>query len=193
MLSDKSMGAGNQQERLDAKWVVGFVDGEGCFHIGINRQPKMRMGWQVLPEFRLVQHCKDEQILKRVQLFFNCGSVGINNGDRMEFRVRGIKNLTEIVEFFIQNPLHTKKEKDFEKFAQVIDLMRNGKHLTKSGLCEIAQLALEMNRRQNSAANRILRDYMPNTENSSEDIVRSSWRHEEATRNRVPPLSNQRS
>ena len=22
---------------LNAQWVVGFVDGEGCFHIGINK------------------------------------------------------------------------------------------------------------------------------------------------------------
>jgi hypothetical protein len=31
------MGADNQQERLDASWIVGFTDGEGCFHISINK------------------------------------------------------------------------------------------------------------------------------------------------------------
>ena len=54
--SDNPIGAGNQQESLSPDWVVGFVDGEGCFFVGINRQPSMKIGWQVLPEFRVVQH-----------------------------------------------------------------------------------------------------------------------------------------
>ena len=28
-------------EKLEAQWVVGFVDGEGCFYVGINPQPEM--------------------------------------------------------------------------------------------------------------------------------------------------------
>ena len=56
------MGAGDQQERLDKQWITGFVDGEGCFHVALNKQPKMTLGWQVLPEFRVVQHQRDEQI-----------------------------------------------------------------------------------------------------------------------------------
>ena len=50
------MTADDQQERLDPHWVSGFVDGEGCFHVSINKFPKMSIGWQVLPEFRIVQH-----------------------------------------------------------------------------------------------------------------------------------------
>ena len=37
------MGAENQQERLIKRgWVIGFVDGEGCFSIGFVRQPGVR-------------------------------------------------------------------------------------------------------------------------------------------------------
>ena len=43
--SENPSGADNQQERLSADWVVGFVDGEGCFFVGINRQPSMKLGW----------------------------------------------------------------------------------------------------------------------------------------------------
>jgi len=53
------MVADNQQERLEAKWIVGFTDGEGCFHVSINKIPEMSLGWQVLPEFRIVQHLKN--------------------------------------------------------------------------------------------------------------------------------------
>jgi hypothetical protein len=48
-MSDNPTGADNQQERLSAEWVVGFVDGEGCFFVGINRQPSMKIGWQAFP------------------------------------------------------------------------------------------------------------------------------------------------
>lgn len=38
---------------LNAQWIVGFVDGEGCFYIGINRNQTMKFGVQILPELRL--------------------------------------------------------------------------------------------------------------------------------------------
>jgi hypothetical protein len=43
------LGADNQQERLiQLGWVIGFVDGEGCFSIGFIRQPdrKSRKGYR---------------------------------------------------------------------------------------------------------------------------------------------------
>jgi hypothetical protein len=46
--SDNLTGAENQQERLTTTgWVVGFVDGEGCFAASLFRSPKMALGWQV--------------------------------------------------------------------------------------------------------------------------------------------------
>src|SRR5437763_13222506 len=55
--------AENQQERLieSRGWVIGFVDGEGCFAIGFVRQPNRRnrkgyrTGFQVSHEFVVVQ------------------------------------------------------------------------------------------------------------------------------------------
>jgi len=44
MGSDNVRGAENQQERLMAiGWVVGFVDGEGCFSCSIYRCHKMTL------------------------------------------------------------------------------------------------------------------------------------------------------
>ena len=140
------MSADNQQERLDVKWICGFVDGEGCFHVAINRLPKMILGWQVLPEFRVVQHQRDERVLQRLKLFFDFGSVVINHGNRKEFRVRGLENLNKLVHFFKENPLQTSKQKSFEIFSEVIELMNKKQHLTKEGLKKIANLASKMNK-----------------------------------------------
>jgi hypothetical protein len=53
MDSDNPSGAGNQQERPGIEqWVVGFVDGEGCFSISVVRNPGCLLGWQVQHEFR---------------------------------------------------------------------------------------------------------------------------------------------
>ena len=145
------MDADNQQERLNASWIVGFTDGEGCFHISINKMPKMSLGWQVLPEFRIVQHEKDEAVLHRIKYYFGFGDIEINNRDenatRKGFRVRGLENLNKIVNFFNENPLQSSKRKNFEIFSQVIQLMNNKKHLSKEGLDKIAILISKMNRK----------------------------------------------
>jgi LAGLIDADG endonuclease len=76
--SDKPSGAGNQQERpLAAEWVVGFVDGEGCFSIPIFQNRTCRLGWQVQPEFAVVQGERSVSVLHALEKFFGCGwSVG---------------------------------------------------------------------------------------------------------------------
>ncbi len=35
---------------LQPQWIVGFVDGEGCFSVSINRNQSMNHKYQVLPE-----------------------------------------------------------------------------------------------------------------------------------------------
>ena len=138
--------ADNQQERLDANWVVGFVDGEGCFHVSINRMHKMSLGWQVLPEFRVVQHQRDELILLKLKRYFGFGSVTVNHGDRKEFRVRGLDNLNKLSRFFKNHPLKTSKQKNFELFSKILELMNTDEHLSREGLVKITNLASRMNR-----------------------------------------------
>ena len=145
------MGADNPQERLDTFWITGFTDGEGCFHISINKLSGMSLGWQVLPEFRIVQHEKDESVLHKIKDYFDFGEVKINridyHGTRKEFRVRGLENLNKIIDFFNKYPLNTSKARNFELFSKVIKLMNNKEHLTKQGLDKIAKLVSEMNRK----------------------------------------------
>jgi hypothetical protein len=67
----------------------------------------MSLGWQVLPEFRVVQHEKDESVLNNIRNHFGFGTVMINrtdhHGTRKEFRVRGLENLNKVVDFFNKN------------------------------------------------------------------------------------------
>ena len=132
---------------LHAEWITGFVDGEGCFLVGISTHGDMKAGFQVLPEFTVVQHERDVQILYALKDYFGCGVVRVNHGDRMAYRVRKLENLTEnIVPFFMKHPLKTKKNVDFRKFRTVLLKMEKGIHLTSEGVEEIRQIANQMNR-----------------------------------------------
>jgi hypothetical protein len=133
--------------KLDAQWITGFVDGEGCFHVGINPHAEMTSGFQVLPEFTVVQHERDVQILHALKAYFGCGVVRGNHGDRMAYRVRSKKHLLEhIVPFFVKHPLKTKKNVEFRKFRRILLLMEKGVHLTAEGVEEIRAIAAQMNR-----------------------------------------------
>ena len=133
--------------KLHAQWITGFVDGEGCFHVGINTHVDMTAGYQVLPEFTVVQHERDVQVLHAFKAYFGCGVVRRNHGDRMAFRVRGQTHLWErIVPFFVKHPLKTKKRLDFQKFKRILRMMQAGEHLTPQGLEKIRDIAAKMNR-----------------------------------------------
>ena len=131
---------------LDAGWVVGFVDGEGCFHVGINPHPEMTAGFQVLPEFTVVQHERDVQVLHGLKAYFGCGVVRKNHGDRMAYRVRSKEHLLQtIIPFFMKHSLRSKKNVDFLKFRDVLLMMEKGEHLTSEGIDKIREIASKMN------------------------------------------------
>ena len=135
--------------KLDAQWVTGFVDGEGCFYVGINPHQEMTAGFQVLPEFTVVQHERDAQLLHALKDFFGCGVVRTNHADRMAFRVRGKEHLLErVIPFFVEHPLKSKKRADFAKFRRILLMMDTGEHLTAEGIENIRTIAAQMNRGQ---------------------------------------------
>ena len=137
----------DQPMKLVAEWVTGFVDGEGCFHVGISQHPEMSARVQVLPEFTVVQHERDVQLLHALKAFFGCGVVRVNHADRMSFRVRSREHLNKhIVPFFEKHSLRSQKRLDFEKFRQVLRMMDAGDHLTLDGVEAIRRLTAQMNR-----------------------------------------------
>ena len=134
--------------KLTAQWVVGFTDGEGNFHISINTNKTMRLGYQVLPEFTIVQHHRSIKVLYALKNFFGCGVVRNNKGkdsDIMAYRVRRREDLVKtIIPFFEKHPLKTNKVLDFVKFRKVILLMEKGEHLTPEGFLRIKDIRDEI-------------------------------------------------
>ena len=61
------MGADNQQERpntIASYYITGFVDGEGCFSVTIQRSRNVRLGIQIIPEFHVSQHQNRTEVLQ---------------------------------------------------------------------------------------------------------------------------------
>ena len=138
--------------KLEAQWIVGFVDGEGCFHVGINPNQEMTLGIQVLPEFTVVQHKRDIKVLHALKAHFGCGVVRpftaqpTPHADRMAYRVRGHDHLlNRILPFFEKHQLKTRKRTDFQKFRRVVLMMEKGEHLTADGLEQIQAVKSQMN------------------------------------------------
>ena len=167
--SDNVRGAENQQERLwYIGWVVGFVDGEGCFSCPIFRNQKTTLGWQVQPSFTVVQGASSRDVLEDLVKHFGCGKVYVNRRDdnRREdlsrYYVSRFQDLRDIiVPYFLDHPLRTSKRHNFDKFARIIDMMDQRVHLTVEGIVRIAEISQTMNHRKPSEVLRILRDHTP--------------------------------
>jgi hypothetical protein len=190
MSSENPSGADNQQERLLTNdWLVGFVDGEGCFSCPVFRSPSMRLGWQVQPTFTVVQGASSRAVLDEMVSFFGCGKVYVNHRydnhreDLCSYQVFRIGDLRRVViPFFQANPLRTAKRDNFAKFVEVVRLIELRTHLTVPGLIEIAEIVETMNSRKKSEVLRILRGHTPTSSRLEEDeeMVRSLRRRREA-------------
>ena len=142
--------------KLSQYWVTGFVDGEGTFYVGINKNDTMSIGYQVLPEFRIVQHKKDIKLLYALKNFFKAGVVRVNHNDRYELRIRSLDHINKIViPFFSKYELVTQKKFDFIKFKKIINLMNQDKHLSIDGLKKIIEISCQMNRQEKMKAQEI--------------------------------------
>ncbi len=193
------MSADNQQERLIG-WILGFVDGEGCFSINFTKQPDRqertrirrgyRIGYQISHNFAVSQGERSLAALEKVKNFFGVGKIYINrrhdnHKEHMyNYKVTNRQDLLSvIIPFFEKYPLYTSKQNDFLLFARCVRLMRFNRHLVLDGMIKIANLTIQMNHKKSrEKLIRILRDYTPGSQLLREDIVQTIWRHIEEDR-----------
>jgi LAGLIDADG endonuclease len=175
------MGAENQQERLmQIGWVIGFVDGEGCFSIGFVRQPHRasrrgyKTGYQVSHEFVVTHGAKSVSCLTELAGFFGVGNVLANKryDNHKEHLYRyGVRRRADLIEtiipFFEAHPMHSSKQRDFEKFARCVRMIAAGLHLTREGIADLAEIVQTMNRQKpRSEMIRILRGHTPEVQDT---------------------------
>lgn len=121
-------------QRLNPQWIIGFVDGEGCFNVDVHIHRDMRYGIQIQTEFCIVQHERDIDLLYRLKNQFGCGTVAVNRRDatsvRYHWRVKNIQHAVNIIiPFFEKHKLITKKNIEFQRWRDICLKMGEGYHL----------------------------------------------------------------
>lgn len=154
------------------EWVVGLVDGEGCFNISVQRNidrhlrktnriyilkvKHKAMGVRVVPSFRIVLRQDDQNTLELVKQKLGVGAIYINAGGTKKnpnaspaahYYVQTHADLKKVADFFRLHPLQSKKRKDFELWCQGLEIIFQKRHLTPEGMMELCKLREQMNSR----------------------------------------------
>ena len=124
----------------DPNWLAGFVSAEGCFYVLITKSTtKIRQRVQLI--FKLTQHSRDENLMKSLIKYFECGYIEKDkSGNRnwIDFRVTKFNDIAnKIIPFFQKHLIQGVKVLDFGDFCQVAYIMKNKQHLTEEGLEQI--------------------------------------------------------
>ena len=131
----------------DPNWLAGFVEGEGCFFINILNKSSHRLGVQVKLAFQITQHSRDEQLIKSLIKYFDCGGNVYKYREAVNFQITKFNDLTsKVIPFFDKYPLHGVKRLDYQDWCKVAELMQNKEHLTPEGLSKIYELKAGMNK-----------------------------------------------
>ena len=108
---------------LDPRWVTGFTDGEGCFHVTITQRKDIKVGWAIVPRFSIALHVKDKPILMAIKKSLGVGKIYKERSQTDQLRVESLKELEILINHFNKYPLITKKRADLNLFPP-----QNGSH-----------------------------------------------------------------
>jgi hypothetical protein len=138
-------------QRLHPQYIVGFVDGEGCFCVSIAKHKTLKRKVEVRAEFEIELRADDGPILKRLQYTLGCGKLYKLNYERygwqphLKFKVSNVKELSEIIiPFFDKHRLQAKKGYVYSIFRKIVLMMKDKSHLTEKGFTEIVSLREKM-------------------------------------------------
>ncbi len=95
------------QEISDPNWLAGFIEGEGCFYVGIKKSKAYKTGGiatQVQLNFSLVQHSRDTYLINSLIQFLNCGKLHVYP-NHVTFSVSKLSDFEEKIMPFLQKYL----------------------------------------------------------------------------------------
>ncbi|MCX6812528.1 MAG: LAGLIDADG family homing endonuclease [Candidatus Berkelbacteria bacterium] len=134
---------------LNPFYIVGFVDGEGCFCISFSKHTGRKTEVRLFFEIELRED--DVEILEEIKKVFDCGNIYRLNYERyskwkphVKYKVGNFSDIySKIIPFFQKYPLQAKKRLQFEKFCKVAEMIKRREHLTSIGLKIIMEIKLK--------------------------------------------------
>ena len=106
----------------------------------------MKTGYQVMLQFTITQHIRDELMMMKLIEFFGCGYLAKDGLTKVQYRIRHFKDLLHLFELLKDYPLISQKALDAESFRKVYTIIVNKEHLTHEGIQKILMIKKSMNR-----------------------------------------------
>jgi LAGLIDADG endonuclease len=138
-------------ETFDPFWILGFVEGEGCFYVKTKKLANNKLGFTLF--FILSQHSRDRKLLISLIKYLGCGRLE-ETYKIARLVINKFDDIHQILlPFFVKYPLIGLKIKDLNDWCRVVfilikirtDLIKKNLHLTKEGMDEINSIKLGMN------------------------------------------------
>ena len=107
------VGTSHDGASLDPHWIAGFTSAEGSFMVLIQASETHSIGFIVRLELNISQHFRDEQLIRSLIKYFECGTIQ-KNGENFDFRVTKIRDIIQkIIPFFQKYSILGVKALDF--------------------------------------------------------------------------------
>lgn len=138
---------------LNDYWLSGFTDAEGCFTASIlsNSNNAYRLRF-ILSQKYIVNKYVLEYILNLFNNKYNKQLGKINEhlkDNNWELIINGLSNCLLILNYFNNYPLLSKKLESYNKFVNVLNLIKEGKHLIPEERLKIKELCKIINKNIN--------------------------------------------
>ena len=126
-------------------YLAGFADGEGSFNLSFRKRKDYSMPWKISLCFNVSQ--RDKIILALYKRHMNCGTLRSRKDGVWYYEVNNFTAIQEnVIPFFNRfGFLSAKKKRDFVKFKQIAQLIRNKEHLSEEGIRKILAIRETMN------------------------------------------------
>ena len=138
-------------QKLDPQYIIGFVDGEGCFCVSVSKHKTLRRRIEIRPMFEIELRSDDREILERIKDTLKCGNIYTLKYKRydwqehVKFKVSNISELVgTLIPFFDKYPLQGKKKEVYKRFRSVVLMMYRKEHLSSDGFKRILKLRDEI-------------------------------------------------
>jgi hypothetical protein len=143
---------------LTPGYISGLTQSDGSFFCTISLSSKHLFGLQFRPKFSITADLDSKHVLDRIQSYFGCGNVAINESKHTaEFVVSSLKDLKNIIIPHFQNyPVYCSKLHAFKLFDLIVSSLVNKEKKTIEGRRELLGMALSMNQSTNRKEDRIL-------------------------------------
>jgi hypothetical protein len=129
---------------LDPNWITGFIEGDGSFHIYINKKNNNLAAFLAIG-----LNIREKLLLLKIKKFFNGkGGVYTWNVPRevAEWKVSRLSDLILISSHFEKYPLMDFKNENFQIWRKILFLMEKKTHLTPEGFNLIKSLKNKLNK-----------------------------------------------